>query len=77
MRQLWDHIRAAWRLGWRSAGRILFVSPADRWVMATCFHHDRKTGESSIEDQIVDLGRNKLFRCKECGEMWTLDDFEW
>lgn len=71
-----DQIKAAWWLWWRTFWLTFWYSPADRWVMATCFHHDRKTGESYITDTLIDLGRDKVFKCRECSESWTLGDFE-
>lgn len=42
-----------------------------RWRrMHDCFHHDRTTGESWIEGQLIDCGRRKMFWCRECDRAW-------
>lgn len=47
-----------------------------KWLRAwrkrrACFHHDWRTGESWIADQIVDAGRAKHFWCTRCDRYWT------
>jgi hypothetical protein len=42
-----------------------------RWrARRECFHHNCATGESFITGRLVDLGRRKLFTCRECGRRW-------
>lgn len=35
-----------------------------------CFHHDRLTGQSWIEDRLINMGSQKMFWCTECGRTW-------
>lgn len=44
-----------------------------RWLQRRrCFHHDRHTGTSWIQSQLIDLGMRKLYHCTECGKVWIL-----
>ncbi len=36
-----------------------------------CFHHNWRTGESWVDDRLVDFGRAKHFTCRECGRHFT------
>jgi hypothetical protein len=47
---------AAWRVG--------------RWQRRRCFHHDHRSGESWIKEQLVDVGRRKMWWCDRCGKTW-------
>lgn len=43
-----------------------------RWrKRRACFHHDWRTGESWIKDQLVNTGTAKHFWCTHCGRYWT------
>lgn len=35
-----------------------------------CFHHDRLTGQSWIESELIEMGARKMFWCTECGRTW-------
>lgn len=35
-----------------------------------CFHHDHIMGTSWVTGHLIDLGRNKLWRCSHCGRIW-------
>jgi hypothetical protein len=39
-----------------------------------CWHHDRHTGTSWIDDQLINTGMGKMFWCSErlggCGRTW-------
>jgi hypothetical protein len=68
-------VRAAgWLLG-RALPGILFASPVKRYERAICWHHDSKNGTSWIRSALVDLGRNKLWWCSACGEMWFIGEY--
>lgn len=41
-----------------------------RKLQRECFHHDRRTKESWIREQLIDLGRNKMFWCDHCEHVW-------
>lgn len=69
-RQIRRQLAACARLGYRTLCKIVFVLPTDRLAMQQCWHHDRRTGETWIQDRMVDLGRDKVFRCSRCNEIW-------
>lgn len=70
LRAVWGEITAANTLFWRSVGRVLLMAPTRRHEMDMCWHHDRKTGTSWIHDHLVDFGRDKIFICSHCKEIW-------
>jgi hypothetical protein len=35
-----------------------------------CFHHDWTTGQSWIENRLIEMGSRKMFWCRECGRTW-------
>lgn len=41
-----------------------------RWTAKSkCFHHDRRSGDSWINEMMIDFGR-KMFWCKKCRKTW-------
>jgi hypothetical protein len=74
MRRVWAELWAAVRLGYRSLMKMIFFPPTRRREMAMCWHHSRSTGESWIQDTLIDLGRDKMFRCSQCQEIWLLSE---
>lgn len=50
---------------------------ARRQQQRRCFHHEiggnpanTRPAVSWIHQELIDLGRAKLFRCTECGKVW-------
>lgn len=52
------------------------TGPDSWWTLfrrrRSCFHHDRYTGTSWIEEQLINLGSQKLLWCKNCTKKWVL-----
>lgn len=36
----------------------------------SCQHHDRATGRTWVVSYVVDLGRQKVRACSNCGRVW-------
>lgn len=49
----------SWQIYWRTRAK-----------RKDCFHHDRLTGESWISDQLIDMGKAKMFWCEKCERTW-------
>lgn len=43
---------------------------ARRRLRRQCFHHDRRSGESWIKEQLIDCGCRKMFWCDRCERTW-------
>lgn len=79
MKGLRRQARALWRLTMRTISNALTASPAARWQMATCLHQSKRTGGptiSYIRSEIIDLGRNKMWQCTECRQIWFLSELD-
>lgn len=37
---------------------------------AWCFHHDDRTGTSWIDSRLIEMGKSKMFWCRECDQTW-------
>jgi len=68
-------LRALWRLTMRTLANTITASPSERWQRAECFHHNHKEtvrGDSWIKSELIDFGRNKMWYCTECHQVWFL-----
>lgn len=43
-----------------------------RRTQRMCWHHERATGRSWLESELVDLGRRKVFWCTNCERRWVV-----
>lgn len=42
-----------------------------RWrAQRRCFHHSQLTGETWVTGTLIDLGRRKMWTCRECDRRW-------
>lgn len=42
---------------------------ATRGLRRVCWHHDRATGKSWVQSELIDLGRAKAEWCTRCGKV--------
>jgi hypothetical protein len=67
----------------RHMKRSIFSRVAEWWYARknrkVCFHHDpggnpanSRPAESFIHQELIDMGRRKLYSCNECGKVWII-----
>jgi len=58
------------------AGSVLVFLVGQWWRhwrrQRDCFHHDRRTGTTWIQGDLIDLGMRKLFTCQCCHQRWVV-----
>jgi hypothetical protein len=51
-----------------------WVVRAKPWVVwqtrRNCFHHDRRTGTSWVDERLIETGMRKMFYCRTCRKIW-------
>lgn len=68
--RIWVEVLSLWRLVIRSI--TSFRWPSERYQRQMCWHHEMRSGESWIRQELVGLGQTKRFWCYVCGEVWML-----